>query len=496
MSANVPEFSVYEIRGPDGKWREFLSAGKRYRVIQQFIDSASGIHLPGDQWQFLGYSIWARDDIEKFFVAVDGAGELSFEFHGGNQVEILTHLDKYLAPVTSEPYVAPVAGETFVAPVAKTPERISALVKSAFAGVRGIDGKLPPEGIPEGAPSGPQGPFFVPQITPPLPVPWPAERLVYYAYAGCRLGAAVEDVSEPWARIESGSEPVLVPLSGQLKWLGRQGVKAPTIGQRMIFEEVARAGPLEDLLSAAGNNGTAAALVRRSYCSWHRQNLIAKAVLPLHADFAAFLDCAHVAIEPVPRPQPGALIQPEFNRRWLLPTGRPDVWELLTTNGFPSEWPVGPKTKITYYAAAIRYDKGPWCEQRSWQVTEPWGMVVRDGYDGALAFTSLTSDPKSLGIEPAKVRSACFFSLLQKINDVLGARHQSGIDELFIPAAEDPQMAALVGGWYKQWTEDNSLLSAWVLPRHTAFAAFISSAPQVTLGGQSNQRSGLVKNFD
>jgi len=84
-------------------------------------------------------------------------------------------------------------------------------------------------------------------------VPWPAERLVYYAYARCRLGAAVEDVSEPWARIESGSEPVLVPLSGQLKWLGRQGVKAPTIGQRMIFDEVARAGPLEDLQLAAGS---------------------------------------------------------------------------------------------------------------------------------------------------------------------------------------------------------------------------------------------------
>jgi hypothetical protein len=213
-----------------------------------------------------------------------------------------------------------------------------------------------------------------------------------------------------------------------------------------------------------------------------------------HADFAAFLDCAHVAIEPVPRPQPSALIQPEFNRRWLLPKGRPDVWELVTTNGFPSEWPVGPKTKITYYAAAVRYDK-TLPAPRPWEVTEPWSVVVRDGYDGALAFTSLTSDPKSLGIEPAKARSASFIPLLKEIRDVLDARHLSGIDELFMPAAEDPQKAALVGGWYKQWTEDNSLLSAWVLRRHPAFAAFIGSAAQVALSGQSNQRSGLVKNF-
>ena len=39
-----------------------------------------------------------------------------------------------------------------------------------------------------------------------------------------------------------------------------------------------------------------------------------------------------------------------------------------------------------------------------------------------------------------------------------------------------------------------SLLSTWVLPRHTAFAAFISSAVQVTLGGKLNHRSGLAKN--
>jgi hypothetical protein len=485
--------SGYEIRGSDGKWHEFLTAGKRYRVIQQFIDSDRGIHLPGDQWVFLGYSIVVYDDINIFVVSVDGAGEMEIEFHGGNQAEVLSHLDKYLAPVTSEPYVAPVARETSLAPVTNTPERIAALVKSAFADMRGIDGKLATKGIPEGPP-GPPGTIYVPQVTPPLPVPWPAERVVYYAYARCHLGAAVEDVSEPWARIESGSEPVLVPLSGQLKWLGRQGVKVATVGQRLIFEETARAGPLEDLLLSAASNDATAALVRRSYCSWQRQNLIAKAVLPWHADFAAFLDCAHVAIEPVPRPQPGTLIQPEFNRRWLQPKGRPDIWELVTTNGFPSEWPAGPKAKITYYAAAIRYDK-TLPAPRPWEVTEPWGMVVREGYDGALAFTSLTSEPKSLGIEPAKARSASFFPLLRKIRDVLDARHQSGIDELFLPAAQDPQLAALVGSWFKQWVEDNSLLSSWVLPRHAAFAAFINSASQVTLGGQSNQPSGLVKNF-
>jgi hypothetical protein len=489
---------------PDDNYYKFLAVGQRYRVIRQFIDFDRGVHLPGDEWVFLGASYSPRDEGITIFVSVDGAHEWNIRFMDApeEQGEILYDLETYVGQVITETYPAPVASEPPLALVTRTPERISALVKSAFAEVRGIDGKVADPANPGGTLSGPPRTFFVPEITPPLPVSRPAECLVYYAYARHHLGAALESITEPWARIESGSEVQLVPLSGQLKSLGTQGVKVLTAGQRLISSEVARAGPLEDLLLAAGRNDAAAALVRRSYCSWKAHNLIAKAVLPWHPEFAAFLDCAHLAIEPVPRRRPIELILPEFYRRWPVSKDHPPVWEMCTTNGFPSEWPVGPKTRIAYYAAAIRYDN-TLAGKRPCEVTEPWGVVVRDGEPGtegvpwqtsALTFTSLTSAPNLLGIEPARPASGYAFQLLRKISELLQARKQGGIDELFMLAAQDPQLAALVGSWYKQWIEDNSLLAAWVLPRHAAFAAFITSAAKVTIESPSHP-SGLVKNF-
>jgi Sel1 repeat len=440
----------YSVREPDGSQHEILTAGRCYRVVRPFVDFDKHAHLPGEQWLFKGYSYWPRDDATTFFVSVDGgAHEVSIRFSEDP-------IDRDL-----EAYLAPVAGETNPAPAATTRERVLALVKTAFAGVRGA--------VPGDTPG-----TFEPEITPPLPGQWPSERFVYYAYARQILEADAENISEPWARIESGEEPVLVPQSGQLKWLGRQGVNTATVDQRMVFDSQARAAPLEDLLSAAATNADVAALVRKSYCNWQSRNLIARDVLARHPDFAGFLDCANVGKKPAARPQPDALFRPEFGRRFLLPKDRPDVWELRTTSGFPLEWPVGPKTKIAYYAVSIRPDARS-RDPSPCEVTEPWGMVVRDGYDGALAFTSLTGDPKSLGVEPANAPTSS--AHLRKVRCELSARHQTAIDELFLPAAQDPQLAALVGTWFKRWVEDSPLLAACVLPRHAAFAAFINAPP-------------------
>jgi Domain of unknown function (DUF3601) len=49
------------------------------------------------------------------------------------------------------------------------------------------------------------------------------------------------------------------------------------------------AGAIEDLPLAAGKDAGLGALVRKRYRNSQSQNLIAKAVLPGHADFAAFL---------------------------------------------------------------------------------------------------------------------------------------------------------------------------------------------------------------
>jgi TPR repeat protein len=91
----------FEIRGPDGKWHEFLTAGKRYHVIQQFIDFDKGLHLSGEQWLFKGYSYFPYDEGTTFFVSVDGIHESTIRIQGDRN-EILSHLETYLAPVTSE----------------------------------------------------------------------------------------------------------------------------------------------------------------------------------------------------------------------------------------------------------------------------------------------------------------------------------------------------------------------------------------------------------
>jgi hypothetical protein len=341
---------------------------------------------------------------------------------------------------------------------------ISALVESTF------------RKLPQVAPTPPD--FWIPVVTPVIPVAWPAEQFIYYAYAR-RTGGRVDayEVSEPWARIDSGPEPVLVPLSGELKSLGVDHLRPATIGERRLFDEVEQAGPLEDLCVAAGRDNRVALLVRRSYCHWRSQNRIANTILPWHPTFAAFLDCMNVdaVTEPASRPQPDALFLPEFRRRWPAPKGRSNPWQLTVTEGFPLDWPVGPKTRLAYYAIAIRVDRTspvP-CPHEE---TEPWGVVVRDGLDGALAFTSLTAAPRSMGIQQGRSPPESYWQLLHKIQAALDARYQSNIDELLMHAADDPDIAVLVRDYYKQWTEGEPLLAAWVLPRHASFAAFIRNA--------------------
>ena len=113
------------------------------------------------------------------------------------QGEILYDLETYVGQVITDTYPAPVISETSLVPVTRMPERISALVKAAFADVRGIDGKVPEAVNPGGAPPGAARKVFVPEITPPLPLPWPAERSVYNAYARCHLGASLRVFSSP-----------------------------------------------------------------------------------------------------------------------------------------------------------------------------------------------------------------------------------------------------------------------------------------------------------
>jgi len=82
---------------------DFLTAGQHYRVIQQFIDFDKRIHPLGEQWLFLGASFQPHDDGRSFFVSVDGVQEWQIRLRDApeDQGELLSHLEAYLAPLTS-----------------------------------------------------------------------------------------------------------------------------------------------------------------------------------------------------------------------------------------------------------------------------------------------------------------------------------------------------------------------------------------------------------
>jgi hypothetical protein len=81
-----------------GRQHQFLIAGRRYRVVREFADYDKGVHLPGEEWVFLGHSFLPYEDGMSFFVTRDGVGEwhIRLQWRREEQGNILDNLAAYL----------------------------------------------------------------------------------------------------------------------------------------------------------------------------------------------------------------------------------------------------------------------------------------------------------------------------------------------------------------------------------------------------------------
>jgi len=297
------------------------------------------------------------------------------------------------------------------------------------------------------------------------PVPEPDGQLVYYASAR-RFRPGLSDgheVAALWAKADQRGNVTL--LTDAVSLLGIEGVRPMTRGEIALFEEVERAGPLEDLWRRASHDGGAAMLLRRRYCFWSRVKLVSREVLARHPNVAAFLDCARVtiAVEPVDPPAPDSLIWPEFLRRYGKGN---NVWQPRKTPPLPASWPLIRSTALNYYVWSIRVLQADEVPKRR-ETSEPWGIVVRAGVGGPIAFTALHELPPSLGVQQGRRPSDGHFALSRELGD---------LDQALLRATQDPVAADGVRRYYQEWFLDEELLAPLVMRSHRAFDAFVRRA--------------------
>ena len=75
-----------------------LHAGRRYRVVREFVDYDGDCHPAGEEWRFCGWSFVPYEDGMSFFVSLDDRQEwqLRLQWREEAQGAILDHLTDYL----------------------------------------------------------------------------------------------------------------------------------------------------------------------------------------------------------------------------------------------------------------------------------------------------------------------------------------------------------------------------------------------------------------
>lgn len=78
-----------------------LVAGRRYRVVQRFVDFDRDAHEVGEEWTYLGTSFLPHDDGRSIFVTVDGEVEQHMRMQDvpAEQGPILDDLESYVVAV-------------------------------------------------------------------------------------------------------------------------------------------------------------------------------------------------------------------------------------------------------------------------------------------------------------------------------------------------------------------------------------------------------------
>jgi uncharacterized protein DUF3601 len=79
---------------------EFLETGRRYRVCATFTDFDGDLHVPGEEWTFLGSSFLPYDDGLSLFVSLDGSREwqIRMQWRPEAQGGVLDELTSYVVP--------------------------------------------------------------------------------------------------------------------------------------------------------------------------------------------------------------------------------------------------------------------------------------------------------------------------------------------------------------------------------------------------------------
>jgi hypothetical protein len=78
-----------------------LEVGRRYRVINEFLDFDRRKHPVGEEWTFLGHSFVPYEDGMSFLVSVDGKQDwpIRLQWRQEEQAHILDDLLQYVVAI-------------------------------------------------------------------------------------------------------------------------------------------------------------------------------------------------------------------------------------------------------------------------------------------------------------------------------------------------------------------------------------------------------------
>ena len=96
-----PRESGFWSKGTDLKRTfEFLKAGGRYKVCKRFADFDGDLHMPGEEWTFLGSSFAPHEDGLSLFISLDGSREwqIRMMWRPEAQGRVIDELASYLKP--------------------------------------------------------------------------------------------------------------------------------------------------------------------------------------------------------------------------------------------------------------------------------------------------------------------------------------------------------------------------------------------------------------
>jgi hypothetical protein len=91
---------AYTSHGVGHDWNIF-SVGRRYRVVQAFVDFDRQVHPIGEEWTYIGAAFLPYDDGRSIFVSLDGDREwhIRMQDREEEQQGVLDHIGEYVVEI-------------------------------------------------------------------------------------------------------------------------------------------------------------------------------------------------------------------------------------------------------------------------------------------------------------------------------------------------------------------------------------------------------------